>query len=93
MSETPRPNVSLGLLTVEELAAELQISVRGVRRLIAVGEIPALRIGRSWYCRREALLARFRAAETRRHERKRHDQAEIDLVVRALAPHSTSGPR
>lgn len=76
-------------LTVEDLAAELQLGERAVRKLIAAGEIPALRIGRRWFCRREALLARFRAAENARTTRRRRDAVEVERVVRALRPHRT----
>jgi excisionase family DNA binding protein len=92
-SEPLRPIAPREFLTVEDLAAELQLGQRAVRRLIATGEIPGLRIGRKWYCRREALVARFRAVETQRKDRKRRDEAELDRVVRALTPHSVGGFR
>jgi excisionase family DNA binding protein len=34
-----------GLLTLPEVAAELRLSERQVRRLIALGKIPAVRLG------------------------------------------------
>ncbi len=45
------------LLTAEQAAKYLQLSLRSVRRLIATGELPCVRIGRSVRIRREEVMA------------------------------------
>lgn len=45
-------------MTVGEVAAELRVSTMTVYRLIAAGELPALRIGRSFRVQSED-LARY----------------------------------
>lgn len=51
----------VGLLTVAEVATELRVSTMTVYRLIKAGELPALRIGKS-YRLRPADVDRFLAA-------------------------------
>src|SRR5262249_51912434 len=77
-------------MTVEDVAAELRLGDRAVRKLVASGAIPALRLGRRWYILRTPLVARFPAAEGERGGGHRRDAAELDRVVRALAPHRSS---
>lgn len=45
------------LLTVTEVAAELRVSTMTVYRLIAAGDLPALRVGRSYRIRHDDLDA------------------------------------
>lgn len=44
-------------LTVEEIAAELKVSMDTVRRLIQDGAISASQVGRQWRVRRSSLNA------------------------------------
>jgi excisionase family DNA binding protein len=57
MSE-PQPFVPGGLLTVAEVAAAMRVSNMTVYRLIKTGELPAVRVGKS-YRIRESDLERF----------------------------------
>jgi excisionase family DNA binding protein len=50
------------LLTVAEVAAELRLSVKTVRRMIARGALPARQIGRLWRVRRTHLDAVIRGS-------------------------------
>ena len=50
------------LLTVAEVAAELRLSVKTVRRMIARGELPGRQIGRQWRVRRTHLDAVIRGS-------------------------------
>jgi excisionase family DNA binding protein len=52
-SPTPPPR----LLTTADVATRLQVSVKTVRRLISVGSLATLRIGRSVRVTEEALAA------------------------------------
>jgi excisionase family DNA binding protein len=55
------------LLTLREVAAYLRYSVRSVRRLIAVGRLPVVRLGRAIRVRRcdlEAFVASCRQERT-----------------------------
>lgn len=58
-TQTPEPD----LLTLEDLAERLQVSVSTIRRLVAAGEIHAFKVGaRVWRVRRvdyDAYLARM----------------------------------
>ena len=56
MSATPRVAAELPpVLTMEDVAAALRISVAHARRLAAAGAIPARRRGRRWYVLRDEL--------------------------------------
>ncbi|WP_090571484.1 helix-turn-helix domain-containing protein [Belnapia rosea] len=57
---TTIPRAGDGLLTTRQVAARLQISTRTVRRLAAMGTLPAVRIGR---------LVRFHQHDVRLLER------------------------
>jgi excisionase family DNA binding protein len=52
------------LLTADETAVVLNLSLRHVRRLIASGALPATRIGRSVRIRPEAIAALVRGDST-----------------------------
>jgi excisionase family DNA binding protein len=41
-----------GLLTIDEVLAYLNVTSRTIYRLIRIGELPAVRIGRQWRIRR-----------------------------------------
>ncbi len=41
-----------GLLTTDEVLGYLKVTSRTIYRLIRIGEIPAVRIGRQWRIRR-----------------------------------------
>ena len=61
MAFKPSNKVQTVLLSAEAMAELLSVSVRTVRRMIAAGEIPIVRIGRSVRIRRvdiEALIGR-----------------------------------
>jgi excisionase family DNA binding protein len=68
------------LLTVGEVASLLRISEHTVRRLLATGELPGVRVGRQWRIAAGELDARLlphpecrgRALALARIERKRH---------------------
>ena len=52
-------------LTTEEVLGYLKLAPRTIYRLIRAGELPAVRIGRQWRCRRrdlDAWLERQRTA-------------------------------
>lgn len=53
------------LLTTSEAAAALGLTSRGVRWLIEIGQLPAVRIGRDW-----AIMARDVEMEQQRREEK-----------------------
>ena len=55
------------LLTIDEVADHLRISVRTVRRLIQTGELPIVPIGRSLRIRRCDLSAYVDGQVTRKH--------------------------
>ncbi len=50
-------------LTVEDVAALLKVHPDTVRAMFARGDLPGVRLGRRWYCRRAALDSLFAAAE------------------------------
>lgn len=52
-------------MTVGEVAAELRVSSMTVYRLIGAGELPALRIGRSFRVRSEDLVTYLSASLTK----------------------------
>ncbi len=56
----------MDLLTTQEVAALLKVSIVTVRRLIASGDLPAARIGKSYRIRREDLEAWVKSTETPR---------------------------
>ena len=51
------------LLTIDEIARQCRVSVRTVRRWIAAGELPVVRLGRSVRVRKSALVMFLRRAE------------------------------
>ncbi len=55
-----KPNELPALLTTEDVADALRVSVVHARRLCAAGKIPATRRGRRWYVPRDDFLAAFR---------------------------------
>jgi excisionase family DNA binding protein len=44
-----------GFLTIEEVLGYLNVTSRTIYRLIRIGELPAVRIGRQWRIRRADL--------------------------------------
>lgn len=50
-----------GLLGVEELAELLDVHIDSVRRMMRNGTLPAVKIGRKWYVRRDVFDAMTRA--------------------------------
>ncbi len=50
------------LLTVGEAAERLKVSDRYVRRLVERGDVPARRLGESWFIDERALTRRARRA-------------------------------
>ena len=58
------------LLTIDEVADHLRISTRTVRRLIQIGELPTLPIGRSLRIRRYDLSAYVDGRVSRKHNAK-----------------------
>jgi excisionase family DNA binding protein len=58
----------LPLVSVDEVAAQLGVSPRTVRSLIATGDLKVLRIGRRVLVSRETLLAFVREREERASE-------------------------
>ena len=78
------------ILRVEDVAAELDLTENAVRQLIRQGRIPAVRIGRRWYCRREALIAMFHAKENARAASK---PGEIERLLRLLPPSRRRAPK
>jgi excisionase family DNA binding protein len=53
MSDTNARQLELpAVLTSDDVAAALRISVIHARRILAAGKVPAVRRGRRWYCRR-----------------------------------------
>ncbi len=57
MSPAERIEGLAGYVTVPVAASELGITPRGVRRLIADGTIPAIRVGRDWLISEAAVTA------------------------------------
>jgi excisionase family DNA binding protein len=51
------------LLTVDEIARQCRVSVRTVRRWIAAGELPVVRLGRAVRVRKRALVTFLQCAE------------------------------
>lgn len=49
-----------GLLGVEELAELLDVHIDSVRRMMRNGTLPAVKIGRKWYVRRDVFDAMTR---------------------------------
>jgi excisionase family DNA binding protein len=50
---TGRQHAGTGFLTVSEVAASLRVSTMTVYRLINAGQLPAVRVGRSYRLREE----------------------------------------
>lgn len=65
------------LLTASDLAKLLGLTEHGARALLRRGELPAVRIGRKWFVRREALENHIRRQEAR--QRKRAELVESVL--------------
>jgi len=57
-----------GLLGVEELAELLDVHIDSVRRMMRNGTLPAVKIGRKWYVRRDVFDAMTRAESVRDKE-------------------------
>jgi excisionase family DNA binding protein len=55
VADTERGAAAVELLTVDEIAGLLRLSKMTIYRLIESGELPALRIGRSYRVHRDAL--------------------------------------
>ena len=60
------------IMTVEELAAYLQLHPLTVRRLVRCGEIPAFKVGRQWRAKR-ALLDAWLERESMQNLREEPD--------------------
>lgn len=69
------------ILTVEELAALLHLSAHGVRAALRRRALPASRIGRRWFVRRDALERHLLRAE---QSRSAEPNSTNDLVERAI---------
>jgi len=69
------------ILTVEALAALLHLSAHGVRAALRRRALPASRIGRRWFVRRDALERHLLRAE---QERTGAPISTGDLVERAI---------
>ena len=54
-----------GLLGVEELAELLDVHIDSVRRMMRNGTLPAVKIGRKWYVRRDVFDAMTRGASVK----------------------------
>lgn len=65
------------LLTIPDVAAQLAVSIRTVRRLIADRQIDAVRVARRWRIESGA-VARYTARQTQ--------SADVDRSQRAAAP-------
>ena len=59
-----------GLLGVEELAKLLDVHIDSVRRMMRNGTLPAVKIGRKWYVRRDVFDAMTRGESVK-------DKAEV----------------
>lgn len=75
------------VLTTEEAARLLKVSVNVVKNLAAKGKVPALKVGREWRFNRDALLAVVGKMDAERAEREaeRSRKADWRTVNAALA--------
>ena len=48
------------LMTVEEVAELLRMRKETIRRLLTVGKLPGVRVGRSWRVPKDALITQLR---------------------------------
>ena len=51
--------VQTDIINTQEVAKILGLSERTVRKLLENGELPGLRLGRQWRCKRTAIYALF----------------------------------
>lgn len=73
------------ILTPERLSALLAMTPHGVRGLIRRGELPAFRLGRRWFVRRDAFEAFIRRGERERPTRLGTAE-EVARILRHLPP-------
>ncbi len=66
---------------VEDVAALLSVTPNAVRGMIRKGRIPALKLGRRYYIRREALVALFRESESDRVPSRRREIARVTQLL------------
>lgn len=69
------------LLSASDLGQLMKMSAHGIRAMIRRGELPASRLGRRWFVRRDALEALLKRREMK--------AAPLDGAARALRGLST----